>query len=149
MTSTQIQLIRQSFAQVAPISEAAAALFYQRLFELDPGLRRLFPASLEEQGRKLMQMLGAAVGLLDKPDTLIPVLQNLGRRHAGYGVKDEHYLTVGSALLWTLEQGLGAAFKPEVCEAWAAMYDVVASTMQDEARAGEEEATANLVESRF
>lgn len=149
MTPTQIQLIRQSFAQVAPISEAAAGLFYQRLFELDPGLRRLFPASLEEQGRKLMQMLGAAIGLLDKPDTLIPVLQNLGRRHTGYGVKEEHYLTVGSALLWTLEQGLGAAFSSEVSEAWAAMYGVVATTMQEAARACEEEnLRSDLVESR-
>jgi len=149
MTNEQKHLIRQTFDLVAPMADSVAAVFYRRLFELDPSLRALFPPVLVEQGRKLMQMLGAAVGLLDKPDTLIPVLQNLGRRHAGYGVKDEHYLTVGSALLWTLEQGLGAAFTPEVCEAWAAMYDVVASTMQDAARAGEEEATANLVESRF
>jgi len=134
MTEHQIQLIRQSFALVAPISDTAAALFYQRLFELDPALRPMFPASLVGQGRKLMQMLGAAVGLLDKPATLIPTLESLGRRHAGYGVRDEHYATVGSALLWTLEQGLGPAFTPEVRAAWIGLYDVVATTMQRAAR---------------
>jgi hemoglobin-like flavoprotein len=134
MTTKQIELIRQSFALVAPISETAAALFYERLFQLDPALRPLFPPSLVEQGRKLMQMLGAAVGLLERPGSLIPALESLGRRHAGYGVRDEHYGTVGEALLWTLAQGLGPAFTPEVRAAWTALYEVVATTMQRAAR---------------
>ncbi len=134
MTKHQIQLIRQSFALVAPISDTAATLFYQRLFELDPALRPMFPASLAGQGRKLMQMLGAAVGLLDKPEALIPTLESLGRRHVSYGVRDEHYATVGAALLWTLEQGLGAAFTPEVRAAWIVLYEVVATTMQGAAK---------------
>ena len=133
MTERQIQIIRQSFALVAPISDTAAALFYERLFELDPELRPLFPASLVEQGGKLMQMLGAAVGMLNKPAALIPALQSLGRRHAGYGVRDELYATVGEALIWTLERGLGPAFTPEVRAAWVELYAVVASTMQNAA----------------
>ena len=134
MTKQRIQLIRQSFALVVPISDTAAALFYQRLFELDPALRPMFPASLVGQGRKLMQMLGAVVGLLDRPAALIPTLESLGRRHVNYGIRDEHYATVGAALLWTLEQGLGAAFTPEVRAAWVALYEVVATTMQGAAK---------------
>jgi hemoglobin-like flavoprotein len=133
MTNHQIQLIRQSFAHVVPISDIAAALFYDRLFELEPALRPMFSASLIGQGRKLMQMLGAAVGLLDMPAALIPTLQSLGRRHVSYGVRDEHYVTVGAALLWTLERGLGPAFTPDVRAAWIALYGVVATTMQDAA----------------
>ena len=133
MTPQQIQLIRQSFALVAPIADTAAALFYKRLFELDPALRPMFPPSLDGQGRKLMQMIGAAVGQLDKPQVLIPVLENLGRRHVGYGVEDRHYNTVGEALLWTLEQGLGAAFTPEVRSAWTELYGIIATTMKNAA----------------
>lgn len=121
---------------VAPSADAVATTFYARLFELDPSLRPMFPASLDEQGRKLMQVLGAAVGMLDRPQALIPVLESLGRRHTGYGVRDEHYDTVGAALLWTLGQGLQAAFTTEVCDAWAALYQLVATTMQNAARAG-------------
>jgi len=136
MTLKQIQLIKETFAMVAPSADAVAAAFYARLFELDPSLRPMFPASLDDQGRKLMQVLGAAVGMLDRPQALIPVLESLGRRHAGYGVRDEHYDTVGAALLGTLAQGLGAAFTTEACEAWAALYQLVATTMQNAARAG-------------
>src|SRR5215208_3482729 len=109
MTSTQIQLIRETFALVAPRANVAALVFYRRLFELDPALRPLFGAEIEEQGRKLMQMLTAAVRLLDKSESLVPVLQDLGRRHVGYGVRDEHYDTVGAALLWMLGETLGTA----------------------------------------
>lgn len=136
MNSKQIQLIRESFALVQPLADSVAEAFYRRLFELDPSLRAMFPPSLTEQGRKLMQMLGAAVGLLDRPHALVPALEALGRRHAGYGVRDEHYETVGAALLWTLERGLGPGFTPEVREAWTALYQVVATTMQAAARAG-------------
>lgn len=133
MTSAQIELIRQSFARVAPIADTAAALFYKRLFDLDPALRPMFPPSLDMQGRKLMQMIGAAVGMLDKPRALIPALENLGRRHTGYGVEDRHYDTVGEALLWTLEKGLGASFTAEVRQAWTELYGVIATTMKNAA----------------
>src|SRR5262249_11990180 len=92
--------------------------------------RTMFPPTLVEQGRKLMQMLGAAIGMLDRPQQLIPVLESLGKRHAGYGVRDEHYDTVGEALLWTLERGLAPMFTSEVKPAWASLYDVVATTMK-------------------
>jgi len=132
MNTIQKELVQKSFAQVRPIAETAAALFYRRLFELDPTLRPLFKGDLEEQGRKLMDMLGVAVKGLDRPEALLPALANLGRRHAGYGVKERDYETVGEALLWTLEQGLGPSFTPEVREAWATVYRLVADTMRVE-----------------
>lgn len=130
MSPQQIELVRSSFTQVAPIAGSAAKLFYSRLFELDPSLRPLFKSNLEEQGNKLMTMIGDAVGLLDQPEKLLPLAQDLGRRHAAYGVEDAHYETVGAALLWTLEKGLGAAFTPEVEQAWAAVYGLLSSTMR-------------------
>ena len=130
MTPQQIALVRSSFADVSPIADSAGKLFYSRLFELDSGLRPLFRSSLESQGSKLMNMLAAAVCLLDQPEKLMPVIRNLGRRHAGYGIEERHYDTVGAALLWSLEKCLGAAFSPEVENAWAAVYAALATTMQ-------------------
>lgn len=130
MNAIQKTLVQTSFAQVQPIAETAAALFYSRLFELDPTLRPLFKGDMKEQGRKLMDMLAVAVKGLDRPETILPVLAALGSRHAGYGVEDRHYETVGEALLWTLEQGLGADFTLEVREAWTAVYILVANTMR-------------------
>ena len=130
MTQQQIELIQRSFAQVAPAAETVAALFYERLFILDPSLRPMFRGDLQEQGRKLMQVLAFAVNGLERLDQIVPAVEQLGRRHAGYGVRDEHYATVGAALLWTLEQGLGAEFTPEMREAWTAVYTLLAGTMQ-------------------
>ena len=130
MTPEQTRLVRESFALVSPIAETAAGLFYGRLFELDPALRPLFPTDVREQGRKLMQMIAVAVHELDAPERLLPAIQVLGRRHVGYGVRPEHYATVGAALLWTLQQGLGAAFTPEAEAAWAEAYELLATTMQ-------------------
>jgi hemoglobin-like flavoprotein len=115
---------------VVPIADTAAALFYGKLFELDPALKPLFTSDLREQGKKLMQMITVAVRGLGNLDALVPAVQELGRRHVAYGVKREHYDTVGTALLWTLEQGLGAAFTPEVRDAWATVYGLLATTMQ-------------------
>ena len=134
LTVHQKTLVQDSFAIVAPIADDAAALFYRRLFELDPSLQGMFRGDMAEQRRKLMQMLTAAVKGLDRLDQLVPVVQDLGRRHATYGVEDRHYETVGAALLWTLEKGLGKAFTPETKEAWATVYGVLATTMQDAAR---------------
>ena len=130
MTPTQKELVQKTFGMVAPQAEAAAALFYGRLFELDPSLKVLFKGELTEQGRKLMAMIATAVNGLDRPDHLLPAVKNLGARHVGYGVNDEHYDTVGAALLWTLEQGLGAAFTSEVKEAWVVVYTLLATTMK-------------------
>ncbi len=134
VTDTQKILVQGSFAAVAPIADEAAVLFYQRLFELDPSLERMFRGDMAEQRRKLMQMLTAAVKGLDRLEQLVPVVEDLGRRHAGYGVADAHYDTVGAALLWTLEQGLGEAFTPDVHDAWAAVYGLLALTMKNAAK---------------
>ncbi len=133
MTPQQVTLVQTTWEQVVPIADTAAGLFYGRLFELDPALRPLFKSSIEEQGRKLMHMITVAVRGLNNVPALIPAVQELGRRHVGYGVRDEHYATVGSALLWTLEKGLGPAFTPEVKDAWATVYGVLATTMRDAA----------------
>ena len=132
-TERQIALVQETFAIIAPIADDAAVLFYRRLFELDPGLQRMFRGDMADQRRKLMQMLTAAVKGLSRLEQLVPVVEDLGRRHAGYGVADAHYDTVGAALLWTLEKGLGQAFTPEVREAWATVYGVLASTMKSAA----------------
>jgi hemoglobin-like flavoprotein len=130
MTPEQKQIVRETFALVEPIAEPAAALFYGRLFELDPSLRPMFRGDMAEQGKKLMQTIAVVVHGLDRLQTLIPAVEALGRRHVGYGVRDEHYLTVASALLWTLEQGLGPAFTPAAREAWTAAYTTLATVMQ-------------------
>jgi len=134
MTPRQIALVQESWQHVQAFSETAAQLFYLRLFALDPSLRGMFRGEMREQGRKLVAMMSVAVNGLARIETLVPVIEALGRRHAGYGVKDEHYATVAAALLWTLEQGLGARFTSEVSEAWIAAYGLLATTMQDAAR---------------
>jgi hemoglobin-like flavoprotein len=134
VTNAQKTLVQNSFVDIATIADDAAVLFYQRLFELDPSLRQMFRGDMTEQRKKLMQMLTAAVKGLDHLDRLVPVVQDLGRRHTGYGVQESHYETVGAALLWTLEMGLGRNFTPEVKEAWTAVYTLLATTMKDAAR---------------
>lgn len=135
ITPTQINLVQTTWEKCVPIADQAAVLFYGRLFELDPGLKPLFTSDIKEQGKKLMVMITAAVRGLNDLGKLVPVVEDLGRRHVAYGVKDEHYATVGAALLWTLEQGLGEAFTPEVKDAWATTYGILSSTMQKAAAA--------------
>lgn len=136
MTPVQIGHVRRSFALIAPIAPQAAALFYENLFTADPQLRKLFQGNMAQQGQRLMSMIGSAVALLERPDELVPVLRKLGARHVNYGVRDEHYDTVGAALLKTLKQGLGSAYTDEVHAAWVALYRVVSETMMDAARSG-------------
>jgi hemoglobin-like flavoprotein len=131
MTPRQKQLVQSTFKQIKPIQGVAANLFYARLFELDPTLRRLFKGDLRQQGQKLMQMLSLAVVGLDRLDKLVPAAKAFGARHCTYGVEPDHYDTVGAALMWTLEYGLGAAFTAEVKEAWATVYSLLADAMQD------------------
>jgi hemoglobin-like flavoprotein len=135
VTSRQKALVQDSFGSLLPIAEDVAALFHHRLFELDPALRGMFPTELAPQRRKLAQMLTAAVKGLDRPEQLIRVVYDLGRRHVAYGVTDNHYETVGAALMWTLEKGLGRAFTPELEQAWAAVYGLLATTMKNAMRA--------------
>lgn len=130
MTPKQIELVQGTWRMVAPISDTAAELFYSQLFVMDPALKPLFKGDMKAQGRKLMTMITTAVNGLTRLDTIVPAVQDLGRRHAGYGVKDRDYDTVGGALLWTLDKGLGEAFTPEVKEAWATVYGVLAGEMK-------------------
>lgn len=145
MTGEQIRLVQDSFGRIAPVADTAAELFYARLFDLDPGLELLFKGDIAEQGRKLMQMLGLAVKSLDRLEQFLPAVRALGARHVGYGVQDRDYDTVGQALLWTLEQGLGDAFTPEVEAAWGEVYATLAAAMQGGAAADTKEGAHALV----
>lgn len=133
MTPKQATLVKNSWAMVLPISDQAAELFYGRLFEMDPDLKPLFKGNMKEQGAKLMKMIGTAVNGLDRMEEIIPAVQQLGKKHVAYGVVDAHYDTVGGALLWTLETGLGDNFTPDVREAWASVYGALATTMKEAA----------------
>ncbi|MEM9615656.1 MAG: globin family protein [Actinomycetota bacterium] len=133
MTPNQIALVQNSFAQVAPIADQAAALFYGRVFELAPQTRGMFKEDLTAQGRKLMRTLGIVVDGLNDLDAIVPIAQAMAVRHVDYGVEAEHYTVVGEALLWTLGQGLGDGFTTEVEEAWAAAYGILTTVMIDAA----------------
>lgn len=130
VTPRQVELVQTTWEQVVPIADTAANLFYDRLFSIAPQVKPMFPADMAEQKKKLMMTITVAVRGLKDLGALIPVLHKLGKGHVGYGVKDEHYAIVGAALLWTLEQGLGPAWTPEVKDAWVAVYTVLADTMK-------------------
>lgn len=134
MEQKTITLVQDSFEKVKPIAATAAEIFYSKLFELDPTLKTLFPngeEAMKVQGNKLMAMLAAAVAGLSNLEALVPVLQNLGKRHVDYKVEPSHYNTVGAALLDTLKVGLGEDFTPEVKEAWASVYGTMTTVMID------------------
>lgn len=130
LTTHQKELVQESWVKVVPIADTAAELFYGKLFELDPSVKPLFANSdMKEQGKKLMQMIGVAVKGLDSLGELVPAVAALGKRHNTYGVKPEHYDTVGAALLDTLAKGLGDEFTPETKEAWTITYTTLAGVM--------------------
>jgi hemoglobin-like flavoprotein len=133
VTPEQIKAIQDSFAKVAPISDQAAALFYGRLFEIAPEVKPLFRGDMQEQGRKLMATLAVVVNNLGNLNSILPVASALAKRHVDYGVKASHYEPVGAALLWTLEQGLGDQWTPDLKDAWAAAYGLLSQFMIDEA----------------
>jgi nitric oxide dioxygenase len=133
MTPDQVKLVQQSFAKVAPVSETAAVLFYDRLFEVAPTVRAMFPADMTEQRKKLMAMLAAVVNGLANLDSILPAASALAKRHVAYGARPEHYPVVGSALLLTLEKGLGEAWTSDVKEAWTAAYGTLSGYMISEA----------------
>jgi hemoglobin-like flavoprotein len=131
MTPAQKTLVQATWKQVLPIADTAAALFYQRLFEIDPTTRPLFRTTdLAQQRKKLMHVIGVAVAGLDNLDRLVGTVEDLGRRHASYGVQDAHFDSVGAALLWTLEQGLGKAWNPDVAAAWTEVYGLLSGIMR-------------------
>ena len=133
MTPTERELVQATWRQVIPGVDAAGQLFYDRLFEIDPELRPLFKGDIEQQAHRLMATISFAVDGLDDLDLIVPAVRDLGVRHLEYGVTEAHYDTVGEALLWTLERGLGDAFTPEVKNAWVAAYSLLAGTMKDAA----------------
>lgn len=130
MTPDQVRMVQESFKKVVPIAGTAADLFYDRLFTIAPEVRSLFPDDLAEQKKKLITMLATAVTNLHQVDKIIPAVEELGKRHVGYGVTPEQYAPVGAALLWTLEQGLGADFTPQLKTAWTETYMTLAGVMQ-------------------
>jgi hemoglobin-like flavoprotein len=133
MTPDQIALVQQSFGKVAPIADQAASLFYDRLFVIAPQLKPLFPGEMSEQRKKLMATLAVVVSGLDKLDTILPAASALARRHVTYGVKPDHYALVGSALLWTLQHGLGAHWTEEMADAWTEAFATLSGFMIGEA----------------
>lgn len=133
MTPVQIDLIQDSFKKVAPISDAAAEIFYQRLFEIAPDVKPYFKGDMTEQGAKLMTTLSAVVNGLRDLDKIVPVAQSLAVKHVDYGVKPEDYAPVGEALIYTLDKGLGEAFTPELKDSWIAAYTTLSGVMIDAA----------------
>ena len=133
MTPEQIELVQYTWEKVVPIKDRAAELFYGKLFELDPSLRPLFKGDTTEQGRKLMLVINTAVESLTNLPAIVPVVQELGRKHAHYGVMDQDYDTVATALLWTLGAGLGDAFTDEAKHVWTETYVTLATVMKEAA----------------
>lgn len=130
LTARELQIVQESWEKVVPIADAAAAMFYNRLFEVEPTLRPMFAATtMEEQGRKLMQMMTVAVRGLQRIDQLLPAIEDLGRRHLKYGVTEHHYHVVADVFLWTLATGLGDSFTAELREAWKKAFWALAGVM--------------------
>jgi hemoglobin-like flavoprotein len=136
MTPDQVQLVQQSFSKVAPISEQASVIFYDRLFEVAPTVRALFPDDMKEQRKKLMATLAVVVNGLSNIESVLPAASALAKRHVNYGARPEHYPVVGGALLFTLEKGLGADWTPELAAAWTAAYGTLSTYMITEAYGG-------------
>ena len=136
MNPTQIKLVQDSFAKVAPISEQAAVMFYDRLFEVAPSVKAMFPIDMTEQRKKLMATLAVVVNGLSNLEAVLPAASALAKRHVSYGAKPEHYPVVGGALLWTLEKGLGVVWTPDVADAWTAAYGTLSGYMISEAYGG-------------
>lgn len=149
LTDKKIKLVQDSYKKVVPIADQAAEIFYGKLFELDPSLKALFKGDMKEQGKKLMTMIGTAVGGLTNLEAIVPAVQNLGKNHVGYGVTDEMYDTVGSSLIYTLETGLGDDFTPDTKSAWVEVYTILSTTMKDAAATVKVKATPEAKEKKW
>jgi nitric oxide dioxygenase len=133
MTLEQVAVVQLSFAKVAPIADRAAVMFYDRLFEIAPQVKAMFPADMAEQRQKLMATLAVVVDGLSNLESVLPAASALAKRHVAYGAKPEHYPVVGSVLLWTLERELGDAWTKEVADAWTAAYGTLSGYMIEQA----------------
>jgi hemoglobin-like flavoprotein len=145
ITKAQIALVQSSFLDILPIAEAAGLLFYERVFTLAPGTRTMFDDDIAPQAKRTMAAVKTAVDGLADLDVVGPFLVRLGARHVRYGVRTEHFDVVGTALLWTLEQGLGERFTPAVRDAWMAAWDIIAGAMREGMRRAEAELVAQPV----
>jgi len=132
VTRDQAEIVQMSWRAVLPVGDTFAELFYGRLFALDPDVRRLFKDDMIEQGRNLTAMLSVATANLAKPERIGVALRQLGKRHAAYGVRPEHFALVEDALLFALEHALIDVFTAEVKAAWQAAYALLASMMLEE-----------------
>ena len=133
MTPEQVSLVQQSFSKVVPIADTAAVLFYDRLFEVAPQVKGMFPADMTDQRKKLMATLAVVVNGLSNLESILPAASALATRHVAYGARPEHYPVVGATLLWTLEKGLGEAWTPDIAEAWTAAYGLLSGYMISQA----------------
>jgi hemoglobin-like flavoprotein len=136
VTPRQKQIICDSFPLIREIAIPVSLLFYGRLFDLDPSLRQLFKIDMKEQSKKLVATLDTLVEGIDDWEKIVPVLRELGQRHVGYGVKEQHYNTVCSALVWAFGQALQPGFDDEVRAAWTAVIQAVNEQMKIGAAAG-------------
>jgi len=135
MASITVDLVKESFGWVVPISEQAAEIFYARLFDMKPDVKSLFKSDMKDQGRKLMASIAVVVNSLDRLGDVLPAVQALAVRHAGYGVRSEDYDAVGAALIWTLQTGLGERFTDRHKGAWVEVYTNLANIMRAAAEA--------------
>ncbi len=142
MNEDQIKLVQESFAKVVPIKDAAAEIFYADLFETAPEVKPYFAKTdMAKQGGVLMATLGVVVNGLRDLDKIVPVAQELAKRHVAYGVKAKDYDSVGGSLLRTLEKGLGDDFTPETKAAWTTAYTTLSGVMVDAAYGAEDAPT--------
>lgn len=135
MDPKHVILVKNTWAIVVPNTDKAAKILYDKVFELDPPLRALFTGDMTKQGRKIMSMIDSVVNSLDRHNAVFPAVEELGRQHLKYGVKDKDYNTLRTALLWTLETLLGNEFIPEIKEAWTIVYNQLIHAMKNAALA--------------
>lgn len=128
-TDREIEIVRSTWTSAGADPDAAAALFYGKLFEEAPAVKPLFTADMTEQGRKLMQMISIAVNNMERVEEIVPALVALGERHEEYGAQPEHYPVVGAVLIDTLRTALGEGWSDEAEAAWSKTYDALASVM--------------------
>ena len=133
MNAAQRKLVQTTFAKLAVMPEVAGALFYERLFAINPSFRPLFKNDMRVQVGRLMTMLSMVVYNLHQPGQILPAMRDLAVRHVGYGVKLADYDALRDALLCTLEQALGEDLTPAVREAWTVCYDELAGEMKEAA----------------
>jgi hemoglobin-like flavoprotein len=130
MTQNQIVLVKSTWSQVAAMDPVVVGeIFYNRLFEIAPHVKPMFRNPMPEQSKKLIAMINYVISKLNNLDDIINEVAKLAQRHVSYGVEPLHYISVGQALLWTLEKGLGGNWNGEVEQSWRICYEVLSDAM--------------------